>query len=290
MADEKTPPSSQKLKHYYHAEASALEGELFAPLKTPIKPQAYVKVHEDGGYLSERATDYRLEGIFSFKKAYTQVSGHEDPKTERGYITLATAVIEGFNVLDVVTADRVVAQIVTRHEPDVSEYIPDVSFLGTRFENLQIAGHTVTAKLDLDVFGPKPSKNVPHSRGVFGAYATKHRNKMLGLTGLPSAVQERYNQAPPNSSPQRPIECSLLDQAAGSFPWRPFGHVIDIPHFGKVYLAVVRLVESDPDPTSGVPRSTLIKLTMIDVRMGCASNGNGSGGNTVVNGGGKGTG
>jgi hypothetical protein len=288
MADEKTPTTAPKMEHYYHAEASALEGELIAPLKTPIKPQAYVKVHEDGGYLSERAIDYRLEGIFSFKKAYTQVSGHEDPKPERGYITLATSVIEGFNVLDVVTADRIVAQVVTRHEPDLDQLVPDVSFLGTRFENLQIAGHPVKCELELNLFGPKPTNKQPHSQGEFGAFAAKQREKLLSMSGLPSQVSDRYNQKP--SDLKKAIECSLLPKAEGSFPWRPFGHVIDIPHFGKVYLAIVRLEEWDPHPDNGTPRSTLIKLTMVEVRMGCATNGNGLGGNTIANGGTKGTG
>src|ERR1700728_1102099 len=123
-------------EHYYHAQAFALDGDLHLPIRTPIKPQAFVQVAEGGGYLSERAADYRLEGIFSFRKAYSQVSGPRETKPGRGFITLATAVIEGFNVFDVVTADRIVAQISTEHPLD--GYVPEVTFLGTRFENLQI--------------------------------------------------------------------------------------------------------------------------------------------------------
>ncbi len=287
MADQGIPTTSAP-DHLYHAEAFALQGDLHLPLKTPIKPQAYVKLAESGGYLSERAVDYRLEGIFSFRHAYTQVSGHLDVKPGHGHVTLATSVIEGFNVLDVVTADRIVAQISTEHPLD--GYIPDVTFLGTRFEGLKIAGHPVELDLDTGLFGEKPKKDAPHSRGDFGDNAAKQCKKLLSLAKLPAEVNQRYNQVPSKSTPKRSIECSLVHQAEGSYPGRSFGHVIDIPHFGKVYLATVRLEESDPHPKKGTPMRTLIQLTMVEIKMGCIGSGDGSGGSTITNGGKKGSG
>lgn len=275
-------------EHLYHAEAFALDGDLQLPLKTPVKPQAYVKLAEAGGYLSERSIDYRLEGIISFSNAYTQVSGHRDLKPGHGYVTLATSVIEGFNALEVVTADRIVSQISTEHP--LEGYIPDVTFLGTRFENLRIAGHPVRLDLDTNLFGVKPANDGPHSRGEFRNNAARQCEKLLALDGLPSEVTQRYNRIPSNPAPQGSIECSLVHQVEGSFPGRSYGHVIDIPHFGKVYLATVRLEESDPHPQKGTPRSTLIELTMIEIKMGCIGTGSGSGGKTIVNGQGKGGG
>jgi len=278
MASQKSAP----IEHTYHAEAYALQGDLHLPVKSSLKPQAYVKLAEAGGYLSEHATDYRLEGVFSFRHAYTQVSGHPDTKPGHGYVTLATSVIEGFNVLDVVTADRIVSQISTEHPLD--GYVPDVTFLGTRFENLRIAGHLVEVELDTELFGEKPKKDAPHSKGDFGDNAAKQCKKLLGLSKLPSEVGQRYNQSPPKSSAKRSIECSLVHQAEGSYPGRSFGHVIDIPHFGKVYLATVRLEECDPHPKSGTPTQTLIELTMIELEMGCIGDGKGKAGGTITNG------
>lgn len=283
MPEEPTPR-----EHSYHAEASALEGDLHLPLKSPIKPQAFVKLAESGGYLSERAIDYRLEGIFSFKHAYTQVSGHLDVKPGHGFVTLATSVIEGFNVLDVVTADRIVSQISTEHP--LEGYIPDVTFLGTRFENLRIAGHPVEIDLDTNLFGARPVNDTPHFRGEFRQNAARQCERLLSISDLPSEVTQRYNRIPSNPAPQGSIECSLVHQVKGSFPGRSFGHVIDIPHFGKVYLATVRVEESDPHPKKGTPMRTLIRLTMVELKMGCIGSGSGSGGNTIVNGGTKGTG
>ncbi|HUB19073.1 MAG TPA: hypothetical protein VL990_10585 [Acidobacteriaceae bacterium] len=288
MADPTTPDLDAE-KHVYHAEASALEGELQRPLKTPIKPQAYVKIHgTSGGYLSERALDYRLEGIFSFRHAYTQAAGNMSLKKGHGSVTLATSVIEGFNVLDVVTADRIVSQISAEHP--LNEYVPEVTFLGTRFEGLKIAGHPVHVKLDTGFLGDKPAKD-----GTYGAdkeFRRKVNEQRTNVRkGAPKEIADRYNQLPSNPSPQETIECSLVQHVEGSWPGKPYGHVIDIPHFGKVYLAVLRVEHAPyPTPKSGPHTQTTIRLTMVEVRMGCIGDGNGSGGNTIVNGGGKGGG
>ena len=70
--------------HTFHAEATILSGDLKHPLKQQIKPQTNVKLSAEGGYLSEHAEPYRLEGVISFSKAYTQVSGHRDSKPGHG--------------------------------------------------------------------------------------------------------------------------------------------------------------------------------------------------------------
>jgi hypothetical protein len=273
--------------HFYDAQAFALEGDLHLPLRAEIKPQAYLDLPPGGGYLSQRAHDYRLEGIISFRAAYTQVAGNLERKPGYGYITLATAVLEDFNILDVVTADRVVAQASTEHPLDGS--IPEVTFLGTRFDNLRIAGHPVRLDLDLDFFGRRPDNDAPwSSKKDFRERVTAQCDHIRSQSNLPAEIAERYNRLPSNPGSQESLECSLVQRAEGSYPGRTFGHVIDIPHFGRVYLATVRLVET-PDPTTGTI-STLFRLTMIEAKMGCIANGSTSGGNTIVNGGTKGGG
>jgi hypothetical protein len=60
--------------------------------------------------------------------------------------------------------------------------------------------------------------------------------------------------------------------------------VIDIPHFGKIYLATVRIEQVDPEKKGDLHKETLIKLTMLDIRMGCIANGHMGAGNTITNG------
>src|ERR1035437_9466457 len=119
--------------HRYHAEATVLAGKLHRPISFEIEPQAYAKLPENGGYLSQRTPAYHLEGVISFKSAYTQVAGSPDIKPGHGVGTLSPSVVEGLNVLDVVTADRVVGQVATEHPLD--GFVPHVTFLGTHFEN-----------------------------------------------------------------------------------------------------------------------------------------------------------
>jgi len=149
-----------KRTHTFHAEAGVLHARLQLPLKQDIKPQAFSKLPTGGGYLSQHAHNYQLEGIVSYRAAYTQVAGNKDVKEgpRHGWTTVATAVVEHLNVLDVVTADRVVAQISTDHP--LEGYVPHISFLGTRFENLRIAGHKVD--IDLDLLGTGADENSAH--------------------------------------------------------------------------------------------------------------------------------
>jgi len=268
-------------EHFYHAEGTVLSGNLSLPLAQEIKPQAYAKLHERGGYLSEHAHDYRLEGAISFRAAYTQVAGNLDPKAGHGWSTLATSVIEGLNVLDVVTADRVVAQISADHP--LSGYVPSVTLLGTRFENLRISGHPVTLDLDPHLLGPKPDGDAPYTSDPgFRQRVTSQYQRIQGSKGLPAEVLARYNQLPASPENQESIECSLVNQASGSYPGQSCGHVIDIPNFGTIYLATLRLEQSDFQ--HGVPKQTLIKLTMIEFKLGCLANGTAQAADAVVNG------
>src|SRR5260370_9330997 len=150
----------------FHAEAHAFSGKLILPFEQQIKEQAFVKLEgqlEDlpdeeraqRNYFSQHAKDFRLEGIISYTAAHTQVSGHTSDKHDGASVTLATSVVEDLNVLNVVTADRVVAQISTTHFP--GEDSPHVTFLGTHFENLSIARHKAEPYLKLDLTGQRPA-------------------------------------------------------------------------------------------------------------------------------------
>ena len=140
--------------HRYNAEATVLKGQLRLPLVAEIKPQAFAYLPAEGGYFSQRAENFRTEEVISFRSGYTQVAGNRSTKPGEGWSTLTTMAVEGLNVLEVLTADRVVGQIVTDHP--LRGHVPSISFLGTRFENLRIAGHPVNLNLNLGILGPTP--------------------------------------------------------------------------------------------------------------------------------------
>jgi hypothetical protein len=190
--------------HYFHAEAHALAGKLKLPFEEEIKKQAFVKLagnladlpaeeRAQRNYFSQHAKNFRLEGIVSYATAHTQVSGHQSDKHDGASVTLATSVVEDLNVLNVVTADRVVAQISTTHFP--GEYCPHVTFLGTHFENLRIARHRAEPYLKLDLAGAraegKDALPVNRGTGLMNAIETQYQRLKERLGGLAAEEREK---------------------------------------------------------------------------------------------------
>src|SRR5579859_934119 len=210
-----TPANS----HYFHAQAHALKGRLFLPFDQEIKQQAFVKLEgyladltdeerAQRNYFSQHAKNFRLEGIISYAAAHTQVAGHRSKKHEGASVTLATSVVEDLNVLNVVTADRVVAQVSTTHFPGVAT--PSVTFLGTHFQNLRIARHRAEPYLKLDLVGDQPAGkdalHVAQGSGFMKAVEAQYKNlkdrlqglagddrKKMRLTENDGSVREKYH-------------------------------------------------------------------------------------------------
>jgi hypothetical protein len=276
MEIEQTPTKSW---HKFHAEATTLEGELHLPFEQKTCSHTASKLNENGGYVTQHADRFHLGGVITFRSSYTQVGGNLDTKPDHGWNTIATAAIEGLNVMEVVTADRVVAQISTDHPLD--GYVPRVTFLGTRFENLRIAGHPIKVDFNPAMLGDKPANDAGYT-GDSGFLQRVNRQceHIRGHQNLPDELARSYNQVPSASSNRGSIECSLVNQVEGSFPGRSFGHVIYVPDFGKIHLATLRIEHTDFND-KGTPKQTLISLTMLKLEMGCI------GGGTILLGGGK---
>lgn len=270
--------------HTYHAEATILEGHLRLPLTQEIKPQAHAKLRREGGYISERLEDYRLESVISIRSGYTHVAGNRGDKPGHGWATLTTTVLEGLNILDVLTADRVVGQIVTEH-PLVG-YVPTISFLGTRFENLRIAGHPVNLDLDLQILGARSEDDAPYTTdpGLIGRVGRQY-DRIGEHNDLPADLSERYNRLSSSLGSPEAVECSLVNGASGGYPGSSFGHVITIPDFGTITLAKLTVLHEDFKPDTGSPKKTTVNLTMIDMKLGCGADGTGGAGGGSSNGG-----
>lgn len=282
-----------KPTHTYNAEAFVLEGRLDLPFEQPISPLAAARLPERGGYLAQRSHSYQLGGAISFRTAYTQVAGNPSRKA-KGWSTLATAAIEGLNVLDVLTADRVVAQVAT-HIPE-DGHIPSVTFLGSRFENLRIADHPVRVDLNLKVPGDKPSNDASYTRneGLL-AWVKTQLDRVKTHQHVTPEILSEYSQKPNDPPNTESVECSLVrdlrwdsktptEPTDIEFPGQCVGHVIDVPHFGRIYLAMLRIQHSDPNE-KGIPRKTTIGLKMIDLRLGCPISGDLSASVSIINGG-----
>jgi len=320
--------------HYFHAEAHALSGKLTLPFEEQIKKQAFVKLEgtladlpvaerAQRNYFSQHAKNFRLEGIFAYASAHTQVSGHQSDKHDGASVTLATSVVEDLNILNVVTADRVVAQISTTHFPD--EYCPHVTFLGTHFENLRIARHRAEPYLKLDLADPRAEGKdaLPVNKGTglmnaieaqykrfkdtLGGLADKEREKMQlrdtdaslgnkyhGFTVGYADIQKQANEAREKNGDWDGITCSLVEhvEIKDISVKAADGKSIQIPPPAQTWGHVIHI----PDFGNIFLAELTVKhnsyhLTMIRLEMGCLAAGSAGVARLNVNGGtGKGGG
>jgi hypothetical protein len=135
----------------YHAGGHALSGVFERPIPHVIEAQASVSLPSIGGYAQAHVENFRAHHYVSFKSAHTHASGH---RQDGNIVTInATSVIEGLDILGVVTADRVVARVTSEYDGRKDGNINGnnkeghIVALGSEFHNLRIAGHLVTVKL-----------------------------------------------------------------------------------------------------------------------------------------------
>src|SRR5215831_8902264 len=95
---------------FYHALASGVSGRITAPFQDLIEVQAASALPHTGGYSAARVENFRYKEILSFRSSTTLTIGSFS-EDKRKYNTLATTTVEGLNILDAVTADRIVARL-----------------------------------------------------------------------------------------------------------------------------------------------------------------------------------
>ena len=277
-----------KREHTYHAEAFTLSGQLELPIIQEIRHQAYLKIPDKGGYLSQQGESYRLGGVISLPLRLHASCGKS--RSERGPRLEHAGNFRHRKPERAGRSDGRPCRGAVVHGPPLIGYIPSVTFLGTRFGNLRIAGHPVKLELDPGMLGSKPGNDTPYTgdRDFVQRVVTQHE-RVCRHQGLSAEVLERFKAGPviltkDKTGKQESIECSLVNQADGGYPGRSFGHVIDVPNFGKIHLATVRLKQSDYETKTGAPAKTLISLTMIELELGCIGKGKAAIGGAEVNG------
>lgn len=138
-------------QYLYSANAHGLSAEIERPVQQSIPAQAASALSSNGGRAFQRVEKFCVSPFVCFDAAYTEVGGSFD-ECHNIHTTYAYSVIEGLNIADMVTADKVVSRIVSYspEEPDGhcnvdGEHSFDIT--GSYFENLRIAGR----KMDIDL-------------------------------------------------------------------------------------------------------------------------------------------
>jgi hypothetical protein len=142
---------------HYHACAHAFSGKFSRPFEHQIDALAGSVLPIIGGHGQARAENFQFREFLSFRKGYTHVSGAEqtEPDGVLSHNTLVTSTVEGLNLLDVLTADRIVARLYSKHREGDAE--GKFNMIGSRFEGLRIADCDVKVELDLELVARIPT-------------------------------------------------------------------------------------------------------------------------------------
>lgn len=262
--------ASKERVFHYHAAANALGGLLTHPFKNVISSEANSALANAGGYNASKTVPYHLDHVLHCDKAYTHVSGAEE---EDHWATLSSAVLEGVNLLEVVTADKIVGQISSAH-PKKGNH-PIVSFVGSQFVNLRINGQPIEVVLDVH---PLPGKPVPgkgksssstdpqvssYQHPDVRKLAAAQSRKVTGHKFAPDWAKRRYGwlESVNDINDRGHLLCTLVREIKGSDPDYTYGHVIHVPGFGNIFLGEITC-----DGKSH-------HLTMLRAEMGCATSG-----------------
>jgi len=204
----------------FHANAYALNASFHRPAACQIEAQAATCVPIFGGHAHSCAMDFCVPRLARFRSAHSHVSG--SMQDERTATTQAITTILGLNIMDVITADRIVARLTSEHKLDEAE--GHILALGSTFENLRIAGFTFNIVLRHDFL--LESKTHAHL-----AQKIPSLKKSGGIANVKDGV----------------ALCSLVEKIETDFPGLSDAdkkrHIIDIPHLGTISFAEVLSLE-----------------------------------------------
>lgn len=220
----------------FRAHAVALSAHIRSPHSDHLPPDVSIALPISGGTGSKRMDNIRFRDIVSVDSASVHVAGVSQPNRDGEpykHSTLATATIEGLDILGVIKADRIVARLASEHKMDGGE--GSIFLAGSHFDNLRIAGKRVDPVLHEPLLSDLPTLQSVRENGA----AKKVAFTEAGGIVLTSIVSD-----------------------AGPIPGADVqGYRIHIPEFGSIYLGEVFIQH-------GARR-----LTMLRVELGCAIDG-----------------
>ena len=216
-----------KQSHFFHAFGYGFGAHIRKPFCETLHSQAATCVGAHGGHAFATASNINLREVIRIGEARTQIAAIEEHDS---YDTVVTASVENINILNHVTADRIVAHLAVKDDKDLRKRAdgtlePSTMWfqtIGTSFENLRIGGVSVEVEIEDEAgrnyHGPTPSSHNP----VYDPFdpgkgpVNKEINPKAHRTTLVKNV-------------------SSTSRNAGRI--KPLGNMIIIPDFGVIHLA-----------------------------------------------------
>ena len=241
----------------YNAHWTALGGIIRRPFSEVIQSQAATSLPVTGGYGAARVSNFKFHELITFREAYTQVAGSQNPN-DGSYSTLVSSVVEGLDIDHLVTADRIVARLATKHGGGDEE--TSVTPFGCQFVNLRVGGYPVVPELDLGLFSElDTSRKFKERHKKDKAFRKEmHARCLWGNVdkSAPEILRQRYKwDADTLPESKGIIPCTLVKSIRHESGLKTFGNVIVVPNFGIIYLAEYEVKES-------ARRLTMMRLEM----------------------------
>lgn len=223
--------AAKHIPFHFHAGGHALSGVFDRPISHIIDAQASVNLPSIGGIAQARVDNFRDGHFVSFKAAHTQASGS---RQDDNILTIsATTVIEGLDILGVVTADRIVSRITSEYDSRQDSRLNingnnregHIVALGSEFHNLRIAGHPLTIKLRHNL--------------LLECKTFRHLHDKLEGDKNSGRVEDVYGEV---------VLCSLVESIEPpDLPGveREGRHILKIKHFGTISFAEVLATAGD---------------------------------------------
>lgn len=244
---------------WFRGNAVAFGGQIESPVCETLDAQGSSVLPPTGGFASTTVGGFNYKNIVAFERVSSTVAGRvTEHDGERTYDTQVTVAVEGLNVLDMVTADRVVARLTSTHPEEKNE--PQMLPIGSYFENLRIAGVEIEMALH-----PELARSADYA-ALTAICAEQFRD----IPGNPQDLENRpdtgvrpWKSGQPSPIFEDRLLLAPLFEAAERRSYPPAGakavegHGIDIPGFGTIYLGEY-LISRDSR-----------RLTMVRIDLGC---------------------
>jgi hypothetical protein len=236
--------------YLYHAHALALGGTFVRPFQQTIDSQAACSLSSAGGTGSARSEKFNFNNLISFDFAKSDVTGGVEKRNGTDiHVTRVSVVVEGLNILNMFTADRVVARLASEHDPKTADE-PSIITTGSHFDNLKIAGHPVQIDYGHDLFHKyhtfaalqkgfdKDNADGELTKCLMGSTFPVQSSDPQNLQEVCQGFAEQKKALPKLKST---VLCSCVKKVNGlnGSEIRNWGNIISVPQFGTIYLGEV---------------------------------------------------
>ncbi len=204
-----------RIPFHFHGHGHALSGEFRHPLWAVVPAQASASLSTIGGIVVAHVENFHFQDFVCFKSAHTHISGRR--RRDETFVTHASTVVKGLNILGMVTAVRIVSRLTSIHSPKEPE--GHIIAEDSRFEGLKINGEDVKVTLRHDLL-VKCKTFGDLTKGIAG---DKKSGKIVAL-----------------DEDRQVALCSLVEKIETKLSGVDLKrHVIEVKNFGKIFLAEV---------------------------------------------------